>query len=100
MCTQQSADGRRSVLLSSPAGASLSDRVSALFGQKLAASLLPLRPTPPSEERRAEFGLGTVQTQPEVSVEVRVRGERVGGEIGGCRETLNVIINRGLMMNG
>ena len=70
LCTQQSRDGRRTVLLSSPSVAALSDRVSALFGPRQTASLLPLRSVPPSEQTREEFGLAEGGGQPEVTVEV------------------------------
>ncbi|KAF0308295.1 Mismatch repair endonuclease PMS2 [Amphibalanus amphitrite] len=71
VCTQQAAAGRRSVLLSSPAVAALPERVTALFGQKQTATLLPLRPTAPSDGTRAEFGLGAAaeRTQPKVTVQ-------------------------------
>ncbi|XP_043241168.1 mismatch repair endonuclease PMS2-like [Amphibalanus amphitrite] len=71
VCTQQAAAGRRSVLLSSPAVAALPERVTALFGQKQTATLLPLQPTVPSDGTRAEFGLGAAaeRTQPKVTVQ-------------------------------
>ncbi|XP_037082380.1 mismatch repair endonuclease PMS2-like [Pollicipes pollicipes] len=68
VCSHQTADGRRSVLLTSSVSAALADRVTALFGQKQLASLVPLVSTVPTDATRQEFGLAAADRAADVTV--------------------------------
>lgn len=70
-CTEQSAGGKRSVLVSAAGGAQLSERVAELFGSRQLATLLPVTSAPPSDLTRAAFGLAASEPAEHVTVTVR-----------------------------